>query len=189
MAGMQNWQHQVWQEITAVPGVLPEGGSVLVIGGRMACAFPDGVRVVHKGWGEALGSEAGFDRAMVLAEGNLWVDLPLLLGQLWKVVRADGMLVVIAARAAPWGVRNTAWQHGLRSGVWVRMLRESGWLVAENLTVGFASGIWARLLPWGGAVRLLIAQKRVGGTKLLVRNRKGGIELRPAGLATFGVTE
>jgi hypothetical protein len=180
---MQNWQDQVWQEINAVPGVIPEGGTVLLIGGRLECKFPDTVRVVRRAWGDPLGNESGFDRAVILAEGNLWVDLPLLLTQLWKVVRADGMLVVIAARAAPWGVRNTAWQHGLRNSVWLRLLRESGWLVAENLTVGFASGIWARLLPWGGAVRLIIAQKRVGGTKLLVRNRRGGIELRPVGIS------
>lgn len=153
----------------AVPGVAtPGGGCVLLVGSGLHAKFAPGVVVVKKGWGEALGEDAGFDRVVVLARGGVVADFPLLLEQMARVVRPDGLIVVLAARGAPWGVRGTGWEGGFRLRHWRACVAAAGLLEAVCVTVGFRSAMWARLMPWGGPVRLLVLQKRVGGTRVLV---------------------
>jgi hypothetical protein len=121
----------------------------------------------------------------MLAHGHVQADFHLALTQLWKLLRADGGLVVVAARPAPFGVRGSVWHHGLPLRVWLRLLRHSGWLVAGHTTVGFSTRVWRWLWPFCGVTRVVLAQKRVGGTKVLARNARGGVELKAAGVATF----
>lgn len=178
---MADWQRQVWDDITALDGVLPpEGGSVLVVGGGLPVDFNDDVRVAWRAWGAPLGDEAGFDRIVVLAGRDADVDFALALTQMWRLLRPDGQLVVVAARPSPFGVRRTVWWRGWPLSAWKRWLRAANWLVADTFTVGFCAR-WARLMPWGGPVRVIVAQKRVGGTKVLASDN-GRIVAKPVGV-------
>lgn len=176
---MADWQRRVWDDIVAVDGVSPPaGGSVLLVGEGLPVEFADDVLVVKRAWGEALGDEAGFARIVILAGGNVkTVDFGLLLTQMWRLLRPDGLLVLVVARPSPWGVRNSIWWRGLPLRTWRRWLRNANWLVADTFTVGFCAA-WARLVPWGGPVRVVLAQKRVGGLRALARG-KAGVEVKP----------
>lgn len=179
---MADWQRQVWQDIVAVDGIAPptQGsgmGSVLVVGEGLPVEFDENVLVVRKSWGEALGDEAGFARIVILAGGDVRVDFPLVLTQMWRKLRPDGLLVLVVARPSPWGVRRTTWWRGIRLVYWKRWLRAANWLVADSFTVGFCAA-WARLVPWGGPVRVILAQKRVGGMRI---QAKSG-QMKPAGM-------
>lgn len=178
---MADWQRRVWDDIVAVDGVLPpEGGSVLVIGDGLPTAFAESVRVVTRDWREAMGDEAGFDRIVILAGHTMRADVGLLLQQMWRLLRPDGLLVLVTARQSPWGLRNTVWWRGYPAARWRRWLRAANWLVADVFTVGFCAP-WARWVPVGGPVRVILAQKRVGGTKVLARTPQG-IVAKPVGI-------
>lgn len=179
---MADWQRRVWLDIVAVDGVVPPAnGSVLVIGEGLPVKFDDSVRVVRKTWGEALGDEAGFERIVIMAGGNVRADYGVLLGQMWRLLRPDGLLVLVVARPSPWGVRKTIWWRGQPLARWRRWLRGANWLVADTFTVGFCAA-WARLVPWGGPVRVILAQKRVGGMKVLTRDALGAVLAKPVGV-------
>jgi SAM-dependent methyltransferase len=181
LGAMADWQRQIWDDITAVDGIVPpDGGSVLVIGSGLPVVFEDGVRVVRRGWGEAFGDEAGFERIVILAGGDLVVDYALVLGQVWRLLRPDGLLVVVAARPSPWGLRRTVWWRGYPLWRWVRWLRAANWLVADRFTAGFGSR-WLGWIPDGGVVRVILAQKRVGGMKILAHTPKG-VLVKPVGM-------
>ncbi|PZP39201.1 MAG: hypothetical protein DI585_04890 [Pseudomonas fluorescens] len=133
-------------------------------------------------WGEALADDGGFERIVVLASGDIHVDFKLLLGQMWPRLRPDGLLVIVAARPSPWGVRNTVWWRGYPLRRWKRWLKSTHWLFADDVTVGF-SGAWAKLIPViGGPVRVILAQKRVGGTKILTIDKTGKVVAKPVGV-------
>lgn len=166
----------------AVDGVTPPAhGSVLVIGEGLPVTFDSNVRVVRRMWGEVLGDEAGFERIVVLAGGNVRADFGLLMGQMWRLLRPDGLLVLVVARPSPWGVRKSVWWRGLPLARWKRWLRGANWLIADVLTVGFCAP-WARWVPCGGPVRVILAQKRVAGMKILARDVRGEIKAVPAGV-------
>ncbi len=179
---MADWQRKVWQDILAVDGIVPPlsgsaTGSVLVVGDGLPVVFGEGVLVVHKTWGEALGDETGFARIVVLADGTVKADYPLLLTQMWRKLRPDGLLVVVAARPSPFGMRRTAWWRGFPQFYWKRWLRAANWLVADSFTVGFCAR-WARCAPWGGPIRVILAQKRVGGMKIMAKDG----QIKPVGV-------
>lgn len=182
VTAMADWQRRVWEDIVAVEGVVPSAGScVLVVGDGLPVVFEDDVRVVRRAWGEAMGDEAGFDRIVILAAGNVRADFVLVLSQMWRLLRPDGLLVLITARQSPWGIRRTIWWRGYPWVRWRRWLRRANWLVAEVFTVGFCAA-WARWVPWGGPIRVVLAQKRVGGTRVLAHDGRGGMIAKPAGI-------
>ncbi len=178
---MADWQRTLWHEITQLDGVTPaDGACVLVVGEGLPVVFGPRVRLVRRRVGEALGEEAGFHRIIILACGGVAADYPLLLQQMWPLLRPDGQLVLVAARPSPWGLRGSVWWRGYPRKHWLRWLRQAHWLVAEDATVGFGSA-WMRWVPCGGAVRVFVAQKRVGGAKVLVTTEKGVVG-KPVGV-------
>ena len=178
---MADWQRQVWNDICAVDGVEPPAGSgVLVVGGGLPVDFADDVRVVWRAWGAAVGDEAGFERIVILAGRDADADFSVLLAQMWRLLRPDGLLVLVVARPSPFGVRRSVWWRGWQLATWRRWLRAANWLVADTFTAGFCAR-WARYMPWGGPVRVILAQKRVGGTKILASER-GRVVAKPAGI-------
>lgn len=183
---MADWQRRVWDEIVAVDGVVPSGpslavNSVLVIGDGLPVSFEKDVLVVRRAWGEPVGDEAGFARIVILAGGGVQADFPLLLTQMWRLLRPDGLLVLVVARPSPFGMRNSVWWRGIALRHWRRWLRGANWLVADTFTVG-CGGRWLRWVPWGGPVRVVLAQKRVGGLRILSRNVRGNVEIKPVGI-------
>lgn len=183
---MADWQRALWQDITALDDVLPHGtAQVLVIGNGLCVTFAPDVLVVKRDFGEALGEGAGYHRIVVLARGGVNVDYPLLLKQMWPLLRPDGFLVLVTARPNPWGLRGSVWWRGFARRHWLRWLKEARWLIADDETVGFGSR-WVRWMPCGGVVRVFLAQKRVGGVKLLAREGEG-VVVRPGGVPVGGV--
>lgn len=179
---MADWQRTLWQDIATLEGVTPQGGAaVLVVGDGLPVAFAPDVRVVVRAFGEAVGEEAGFHRIIVLARGGVEVDYPLLLKQMWPLLRPDGLMVVAAARPSPWGLRKTAWWRGYPRKYWLRWLKQAHWLIADDVTVGFSSR-WVRWMPFGGPVRVFLAQKRVGGVKVLTTSESGAVVGRAVGV-------
>ena len=183
---MADWQRRIWDDIVSVDGVAPSGQSlamnkVLVIGDGLPVTFDETVLLVRRSWGEAIGDEAGFARIVILAGGDVRADFPLLLTQMWRLLKPDGMLVLVTARPSPWGMRNSVWWRGIPLRYWRRWLRVANWLVADCFTVGFCAS-WARWVPWGGPVRVVLAQKRVGGLRVLSRTPKGAVLVKPVGI-------
>jgi|GEM_PF-7006071 len=184
-----DWLTHLWQDVLDVPGVMPkDGATVLVIGEGLPVRFAkaNAIAVVRKAWGEKLDDACGFDRAIVLVPGQVFADFHLLFEQLQRVVRPDGQLVLVAARPLPWGVRGTPWHGGYPYRAWQNALRSSGWLVAEWASVGFSSAWWRQWWPEGGAVRVIVAQKRIGGLQAPSRRPEVMMPMKPAGVATFG---
>jgi hypothetical protein len=166
---MADWQRTLWKDIAALDDVVPHAGAyVLVVGNGLPVVFEGDVRVRERDFGEAMGEDAGFHRIIILARGGVVVDYPLLLKQMWPLLRPDGFLVLVTARPNPWGLRGSVWWHGFARRHWLRWLKEARWLVADDETVGFSSR-WVSWMPCGGPVRVFLAQKRVGGAKLLAR--------------------
>lgn len=178
---MADWQRRVWQDIVAVDGVMPAaGGRILIVGEGLPVLLTDDVLYVERRWGEAVSEDIRYDRIILLAHGYVEIDFAVALEQMWRLLRPDGLLVVVAARPSPWGLRRTVWWRGRTMVTWRRWLRAANWLIADELTVGFCA-VWARYVPWGGPLRLILAQKRVGGTKILVQG-KAGVMARPVGI-------
>jgi hypothetical protein len=78
-------------------------------------------------------------------------------------------------------MRNSVWWRGIPLKYWKRWLKQANWLVADTFTVGF-SAAWARWAPWGGPVRIILAQKRVGGLRILARTPQGAVQVKAAGI-------
>jgi SAM-dependent methyltransferase len=183
---MADWQRRVWEDIVSVDGVVPSGpglaaSSILVIGDGLPVDFSQEFLVVRRGWGEPIGDEAGFARIIVLVGGGVRADFQLLLTQMWRLLRPDGLLVLVVARPSPWGMRNSVWWRGIPLKYWKRWLKKANWLVADTFTVGFCAA-WARWVPWGGPVRVILAQKRVGGLRILARTPQGVVQVKAAGI-------
>lgn len=179
---MADWQRTLWKDIAALDDVLPQPpAQVLVVGNGLPVDFGAGVVLAERDFGEALGEGAGYHRIVVLARGGVTVDYPLLLKQMWPLLRPDGFLVLVTARPSPWGLRGSVWWRGFARRHWLRWLKEARWLVADDETVGFSSR-WVRWMPCGGPVRVFLAQKRVGGTKLLTATESGKVVAKPVGV-------
>lgn len=179
---MADWQRTLWNDIAALDDVVPQAGAhVLVVGNGLPVDFGSGVRVVARDFGAALGDEAGFHRIVILARGGVEVDYPLLLKQMWPLLRPDGFLVLVTARPSPWGLRGSVWWRGYARKWWLRWLKQAQWLIADDETVGFSSR-WVRWVPCGGPVRVFLAQKRVGGTKILTTTEHGKVVGKPVGV-------
>lgn len=179
---MADWQRHVWKELLAVEGVVPmAGGRVLVVGEGLPVSFAKDVLVSRKEWGEPLGDEAGFDRVFLLGHGQAHADFAVALGQLWRLLKPDGVVVCVVARRNPMGIRKSLWWGGYGARTWVRWLRNANWLVADMFTIGY-SGAWARWMPCGGPIRVILAQKRVGGTRVLAVDARGRVVVKPAGI-------
>jgi len=155
-----------------------------VVGEGVDVAFPPerAVALSRRTWGEALGDDSGYDRIYVLAPGSVRADFDLLLQQMHRVLKNDGQLVIVAARPSPWGLRGSPWQKGLPARAWRRMLRTTGWLVAECATVGFSANWWRKVWPEAGVIRVIVAQKRIGGVRVLADNPQHHVVLRPVGV-------
>lgn len=163
---MESWQKALWREALAVDGVLPaRGGLLLVVGDEgLVGDFPKTVLVERLNWGDALTTDPGYDRIVLVAAGNAaCVECGLFLRQARALLRADGKLVIVAARCWPWGERETAWNHGLPLRRWLRRLNAGGWVVEDQPTIGFSTEKLRELLPEAGLARVLVASPRGSG--------------------------
>lgn len=166
LAAMESWEKTLWREALAVEGVLPARGGLLLAVGEPALMgdFPKGVLVEKLAWGAALTTNPGYDRIVLVAAGEgACVDCGLFLRQARDLLRADGRLVIVAARPWPWGERDSPWQGGLSTRRWLRLLRAGGWLVEARPTVGFTSDRLREMLPQAGLARVLVAKPRGRG--------------------------
>lgn len=160
-------------ELLARPGVVPApGGCVLVVGHGAKLAFPHDVLVVTRMWGEAVGELKHFDRVIVLA-GRDCPNPTEVVAQALKLVRPDGLLVILAARPFCWGVRKTVWWNGVTLKRWLNFVQAHAWVVVDTCTIGFNHAVWRRLFPWAGVANVLIAQRRVGGIRVVETSELG----------------
>jgi hypothetical protein len=163
---MKTTLNAIATELLALPGVVPPaGGCVLVVGKGLNLTFPPDVLIVERNWGEGVGELKHFDRVVILAGRNCPNEEEAV-RQAQRLVRNDGMLVVVAARPAFWGVRGTVWWRGHGRRAWRALLKRHLWVVADEATIGFAGTFWKRLFPFAGAVWVVLAQKRVGGLRV-----------------------